>query len=78
MATKETSKKVADTAVNFDTLADSVRIDRKSLQTILGNVSRQTIYRWTKDGTLPAPQKLAGKLNYWSVGDIRRFLAIPA
>jgi predicted DNA-binding transcriptional regulator AlpA len=38
-------------------------------------ISRATVWRWIKDGTLPAPIKMGARLNVWRVADIDAFVS---
>jgi predicted DNA-binding transcriptional regulator AlpA len=37
-------------------------------------IGRSTVWKWVKNGTLPAPAKL-GKLNVWKLEQIEDFIA---
>jgi predicted DNA-binding transcriptional regulator AlpA len=45
----------------------------EDIMDVLG-ISRATLWRWVKNGTLPAPGKL-GKLNVWNTEVIEKFIA---
>lgn len=67
--------KLPDSARHFDSLPNSALIDIASLVAVTGK-SRATVYRWIEKGILPKPHKRAGTQNVWSVGDVRRSLAV--
>ncbi|QSA97508.1 AlpA family transcriptional regulator [Methylococcus sp. EFPC2] len=68
------SPKTRDPLVDFDALPDSgyVRVDTLAA---LFACSKNTVWRRSKDGTLPAPVKLGPSSTAWRVGDIRAVLA---
>lgn len=69
------SKKIPAAVRHFDALPDAARLGRPALCMILGK-SRTTLWRLEQAGVLPAPRKpLGGGRNYWTAGDVRRFLA---
>jgi predicted DNA-binding transcriptional regulator AlpA len=64
-----------NTVEDFDKLPDSALVRLPIVQKVLP-YSRTTIWRWVKNGTLPAPLKMPGShCVAWRVGDIRRVLA---
>lgn len=68
------SRASAESVQNFDLLPDSALIDLPSLMR-LACTSRPTVYRWIKAGRLPAPRKVGSQKIFWSVREIRDFLA---
>lgn len=36
-------------------------------------VSRQTIWRWVREGRFPKPVKLTERVSAWRVGDVRQW-----
>ena len=60
---------------HFDKLPDSASA-RVPVVAALFSVSVPTIWRWCRDGKLPAPTKRGG-VTLWSVGQLRRALANP-
>ena len=40
----------------------------------LYGLSKASIYRFIKDGIIPAPIKLSARTSVWNVGDIRKNL----
>ena len=42
------------------------------VQSVVGGVSRATIYRWVDNGKFPAPLKPSGGVNLWKRSDIDR------
>lgn len=60
---------------NFDQLPDSANVRITVVMALLGQCSDCTIWRMSKDGRLPKPRKLTGKLTAWNVGELRKALA---
>ena len=60
-------------ARDFDQLPDCALIGTAAVVTLLAK-SRTTIWRMTKDGTLPKSRKIGGSHNRWQVGEIRALL----
>ena len=58
---------------NFDLLPDSAGA-RVPVVAALFSVSEPTVWRWTRDGQLPAPTKRGG-VTLWNVGALRRCMA---
>jgi len=58
---------------HFDRLPDSATA-RAPTVAALFSVSIPTVWRWTRDGILPAPTKLGG-VALWSVGKLRQVQA---
>jgi predicted DNA-binding transcriptional regulator AlpA len=44
------------------------------IMTMFG-ISRATLWRWVKNGTLPAPVKFGARLNVWKPDQIEDFIA---
>lgn len=55
---------------DFDVLPDSANV-RLPVVAGLFSIGRATVWRWTKAGLLPKPQRVGG-VTYWNVGDLRR------
>lgn len=55
----------------FDSLPDSAHVREPVVRTLHG-ISRSTVWRWVRAGTLPAPVKLGQRIVTWRVGDLRR------
>lgn len=58
---------------HFDKLPDSAGA-RVPVVAALFSVSVPTVWRWARDGHLPAPMKRGG-VTLWRVGDLRRALS---
>ena len=58
---------------HFDQLPDSATA-RVPVVAALFSISVPTVWRWARDGVLPAPIKRGG-VTCWNVGQIRRVLA---
>jgi predicted DNA-binding transcriptional regulator AlpA len=63
-----------NTVENLDAFPDCGFISARSLAAML-SVSQVTIWRWAKDGMLPAPRKLGEGTTRWNVGEVRVALA---
>lgn len=48
-------------------------VDAKTVAGLL-QVSRSTVWRWVKEGLLPAPIPCGPRLTRWKLGDIRAVL----
>jgi predicted DNA-binding transcriptional regulator AlpA len=60
--------------VKFDQLPDTSFVNVKTVAQVLG-VSVGSVWRYTKDGVLPAPVKLSANTTRWQVGNLRRWMA---
>ena len=60
----------------FDSLPDSAQVRAPTVAGLHG-VTVGTIWRWSKNGTLPAPSKRGG-VTTWRVGDLRRAMTPTA
>jgi predicted DNA-binding transcriptional regulator AlpA len=58
---------------HFDELPDSAGA-RAPVVAVLFSISIPTVWRWSRDGTLPAPTKRGG-VTLWRVGDLRAVMA---
>ncbi len=59
---------------NFDKLPDSAHV-RLPIVAQLFSIGPATVWRWSKEGRLPAPKKLGPATTAWNVGELRRTLA---
>jgi predicted DNA-binding transcriptional regulator AlpA len=69
----------ASSLTDFDTLPDSARVRLPVVAALFG-VSAPTVWRWSRNGTIPSPIKVGGTTS-WSVADLRRIKAtagVPA
>lgn len=78
MATNETATPAPIQAAlqHFDRLPDSAGA-RVPVVAALLSVSIPTVWRWSRDGLLPAPTKRGG-VTLWNVGALRQALAAKA
>ena len=53
----------------FDSLPNSARVRVQTVAALHG-VAVVTVWRWSKNGTLPAPTKRGGATS-WGVGELR-------
>lgn len=58
---------------DFDHLPDGSLVDLQVVLRLL-SISRPTIYRHIKNGLVPAPRKIGGRV-LWRVGDLRKFIS---
>lgn len=54
----------------FDRLPDSANVRLPVVRALMGNAGAATIWRWSKDGTLPHPVRYGG-CTLWPVGGLR-------
>lgn len=74
-ATRKThSASIKPSIINFDSLPNSALVDDKTVAVVTGQ-SRNTVWRKSKAGTLPAPIKVGPKTTRWKVGEIRAYIA---
>jgi predicted DNA-binding transcriptional regulator AlpA len=66
----------ADTLKNFPHLPDDAVVRLPIVRALYG-VSAPTVWRWSKDGRLPAPIKRGG-VTGWQVGALRAAMARAA
>ena len=66
-----------DVLQNFSYLPDESLVRLPILMALYG-LSKASIYRFIKDGIIPAPIKLTGRTSVWIVGDIRNNLRSKA
>ena len=66
-----------DVLQNFSYLPNESLVRLPILMALYG-LSKATIYRFIKDGIIPAPIKLTGRTSVWIVGDIRNNLRSKA
>ena len=62
-----------DILQNFSYLPDESLVRLPILIALYG-LSKASIYRFIKDGIIPAPIKLSSRTSVWNVGDIRKNL----
>ena len=63
-----------DLAADFSNKPDEALVDDKTVAAVCGT-HRNTIWRWSRSGKLPAPLKVSDATTRWRVGDIRKHLA---
>lgn len=75
----KTSKlKTAEVIESFKHLPDAACVREPVVGVLWGNISHTTIWRFVKQGRIPAPQKLSPGVTVWRVGHLRRALAEKA
>lgn len=78
-----TSKEAANNAqtipagfLNFDRLPDCAKVGSDVVRLLYGDITDVSLWRWIRDGKVPAPHKApGGRQNLWRVGELRRALA---
>lgn len=60
---------------NFDSLPDSAYVRVGTVAGLL-DCSKVTVWRKSKNGTLPKPKKLSDRVTGWQVGELRKSLAL--
>lgn len=74
MTSKQSNNEsINDVLRNFDELPNGAFI-RLPVIMALFSVSRASVWRWVKNGTIPKPIKLASRTCAWQVGEIRNLL----
>ena len=66
-----------DVLQNFSYLPNESLVRLPILMALYG-LSKASIYRFIKDGIIPAPIKLSSRTSVWNVGDIRKNLRSKA
>ena len=66
-----------DVLQNFSYLPNESLVRLPILMALYG-LSKASIYRFIKDGIIPAPIKLTSRTSVWIVGDIRKNLRSKA
>jgi predicted DNA-binding transcriptional regulator AlpA len=56
---------------SFDSLPDAGYV-RLPVVAALKGIAPATVWRWVREGRLPAPVKLGPNTTAWKVGDLRR------
>lgn len=64
---------IPDGLRNFDALPDSANV-RLPVVVALFATSVPTVWRWSKNGTLPPARKLSERVTAWNVGELRKAL----
>ena len=67
-------KSIPDALAQFEELPNSAHI-RLPVMIALFGVSKSTIWRCVKNGTIPSPRKLTHRTTCWNVGDVRAAIA---
>lgn len=67
------SANVPDVPHQFDALPDSALVRLPTMVMLFG-VSRATIWRWVKQGVLPAPKHPSVRVAGWLVGEVRTYM----
>ena len=71
---KATVNALPSALANFDQLPNSAHVRLPVVKGIYG-ISSATVWRRSKDGTIPQPIKLSERVTGWNVGQIRQSLA---
>ncbi len=70
-------KETPRSLINFDSLPDSAYV-RVGTVAGLFDCSVVTVWRKSKDGTIPKPKKLSDRVTGWQVGELRKSLALTS
>jgi predicted DNA-binding transcriptional regulator AlpA len=54
---------------------DDKLVTVRTLQALGLDVHRDTIARWVKEGSFPAPLRLSGRKHVWRLAEVRAWLA---
>jgi predicted DNA-binding transcriptional regulator AlpA len=58
---------------HFDSLPDAANVRQPVVEALFA-CSDSTVWRRTKDGTIPRPRKLSPRVTAWNVGELREAL----
>lgn len=58
---------------SFDKLPNTANVRQPVVEALFA-CSSATVWRWSKDGIIPAPRKLAPRVTVWNVGELRAAL----
>lgn len=64
---------VPDALSNFDRRPEAAYV-RLPVVCALYEVSPATVWRWSKNGRIPAPRRLSEGVTAWNVGELRKAL----
>lgn len=64
---------IPDALKNFDSLPNAANVRQPVVEALFA-CSDSTVWRRTKDGTLPRPRKLSPRVTAWNVGELREAL----
>lgn len=71
---KTNDKPIPPGLKDFDRLPDSANVRLPVVCALLG-ISAPTVYRWVREGRIPAPRKIGPRVSGWRVSDLRALLA---
>ena len=63
--------------IPFSELPDAAFVRVQTVAPLL-SAHPSSVWRWAKDGSIPAPKKIAARVTGWNVGELRRFLSDKA
>ncbi|MBL8366362.1 MAG: AlpA family phage regulatory protein [Candidatus Accumulibacter sp.] len=66
---------IPDALRHFDSLPDSASVRLPVVAALVG-CSTATVWRMVKRGTLPTPRQRGLRITAWSVGELRKALAV--
>lgn len=71
--TQKRDTNLPDSLSNFDNLPDSAHVRQPTVEALYG-ISRATVWRRVRDGSLPKPHKFSERVTTWNVGELRKAL----
>ena len=73
----ELTQNIPPALVNFDSMPDSAYVRLPVIKALYG-ISGASVWRFCRNGKIPAPVKLSERCTAWNVGQIRANLAAKA
>jgi predicted DNA-binding transcriptional regulator AlpA len=73
----ELTQNIPSALVNFDSMPDSAYVRLPVIKALYG-ISGASVWRFCRNGKIPAPVKLSERCTAWNVGQIRANLAAKA
>ncbi|GKS70224.1 transcriptional regulator, AlpA family [Nitrosomonas sp. PY1] len=75
MKLTEASSVLHSSLTNFDSYPDSAFVRVGTVAELLA-CSKVSVWRMSKNGTLPKPIKISNRITCWQVGQLRKSLAL--
>lgn len=70
---QKNSPDIAESLRLFDSLPDAANVRQPTVEALYG-ISRATVWRRVRDGSLPKPHKFSERVTTWNVGELRKAL----